>query len=281
MGLGAAVFLFPNMDSITSLVVLISILAFIAGWTAQGRRFSYVGMQIAFSFYLVAFEGFSAPTQLAPPRDRLIGILLALVAMWIVFDQIWPVRTVTVMRRALATLLRDGAKLFRLPDSATQRDGVLKQTEALRDQFGKAVAALRTMNDAVEYEFGVDREPHLQLSQSILRTALTAAAISWNQVVFRYQKRDLDLLNEPLLVQLRHELAASMDAMADAVAQGKVFAAPDAFQFVDPSLFANPRLNEYARNVLTRLRELQGYVQLITQPGVSLSYDRASMNLRT
>ncbi len=127
MGLGAAVFLFPNMDSITSLVVLIAVIAFIAGWVAQGRRFSYVGMQIAFSFYLVAFEGSSAPTHLAPPRDRLIGILLALVVMWIVFDQIWPVRTVTAYApRVRRTLLHDGARLFRLPESATRREGVFK-----------------------------------------------------------------------------------------------------------------------------------------------------------
>jgi multidrug resistance protein MdtO len=129
MGLGAAAFLFPNMDSITSLVVLISIIALIAGWVALGRRFSYVGMQIALSFYLVAFEGFSAPTKLAPPRDSLVGILLALVVMWIVFDQIWPVRTVNVMRRALATLLQDGAKLFRLPEGVMPHRSVSNETE--------------------------------------------------------------------------------------------------------------------------------------------------------
>jgi hypothetical protein len=47
-------------------------LASLHRWVAQGRRFSYVG--IAVSFYLVAFEGFSAPTKLAPPRDHLVGI---------------------------------------------------------------------------------------------------------------------------------------------------------------------------------------------------------------
>ncbi len=109
-GLGATVFLFPHMDSITSLVILVAVIAFISGWCAQGRQFSYVGLQIAFSFYLVAFEGSSAPTELAPARDRLIGILLALLVMWIVFDQIWPVRTVNAMRHALAVVLRDGAQ---------------------------------------------------------------------------------------------------------------------------------------------------------------------------
>ena len=104
--LGATVFLFPHMDSITSLVVLIAAVAFLSAWVAGGRQFNYVGLQIAFSFYLVVFAGFSAPTELAPARDRLIGILLALVIMAFVFDQIWPVRTVTAMRACLATVLR-------------------------------------------------------------------------------------------------------------------------------------------------------------------------------
>jgi multidrug resistance protein MdtO len=123
------------------------------------------------------------------------------------------------------------------------------------------------MNDTVEYEFGADREPHIHLSQTILRAALTAVALFWNQAVFLHNKRDRDLLNEPRVVDLRHKLAATMDAMADAVAQAKAFAAPDLSQFVDPSLLANPRYKEYAQNALTRFRELQDYVLSIDVTG--------------
>jgi multidrug resistance protein MdtO len=266
-GLGATVFLFPHMDTITSLTVLIAVIAFISGWVAQGRLFSYVGLQIAFSFYLVAFEGSSAPTQLAPARDRLIGILLALLVMWIVFDQIWPVRTVNAMRRALAVVLRAGATLFRLPEAAARRTGESREVDALRDQVGKTVVDIRTMNDTVEYEFGVDREPHILLSETILRAALTAVALFWNQAVFLNNKRDRDLLNEPRLVELRHKLAATMDDMANAVAQTKAFVAPDLSQFADPALFANPRFKEYVPNALTRFQELQDYVQNIDATG--------------
>jgi multidrug resistance protein MdtO len=266
-GLGSTIFLFPYMDSIASLALLVAAIAFISGWCAQGRQFSYVGLQIAFSFYLVAFEGPSVPTELAPARDRLIGILLALLVMWIVFDQIWPVRTVNAMRHSLAVLLRDGARLFRLPEAAPRRGDVFKEADALRDQVGKTVAAIRTMNDTVEYEFGVDREPHIQLGQTILRAALTAVALFWNQTVFLHDRRDRDLLNDPRLIGLRHKLAATMDDMATAVEQGEAFVAPDPSQFVDASVFANPRYKEYARNALTRFRELQDYVLNIDVTG--------------
>jgi len=267
LGLLSAAFLFPNMDSVTSLVVLIAAVAFIAGWWAQGRRFGYVGMQIAFSFYLVAFEGFSAPTQLSPPRDRLLGILLALVVMWFVFDQIWPVRTVTSMRRAFAVILRNGAALFRLPEGVMPHESVLNEASALRDQVGKTIAALRTMNDAVEFEFGPDRESQIEMSRSILRAALTAVALFWNELVFLHHKRDRKLLDDPRLVALRHDLAAALDAMAGSVANAKSFAAPDASQVVGPSLFEDVRFREYAHNAQTRFHELQNYVEQIGVAG--------------
>jgi len=266
-GIGAAVFLFPNMDSVTSLVVLISAIAFIGAWCAQGRRFSYIGMQIAFSFYLVAFEGFSAPTELAPPRDRLIGILLALVVMWLVFDQFWPVRTVTSMRHALTAILHDGARLFRLPDAFPRSEGELKEIDALRDEVGKTVASLRTLNDAVEYEFGPDRESHIRLSNSMVRAALTAVALFWNEMVFLHHTRNRDLLPSPQVIALRGRIAASLDIMAEAVAGAKAFVAPDAFQLPDFSLRASPWHQEHVQNALTRLRELQNYVQEIGTAG--------------
>jgi multidrug resistance protein MdtO len=52
LGLGADIFLFPFMDSITALVVLISLMSFLSAWCIAGRRFSYVGLQIGFSFYV-------------------------------------------------------------------------------------------------------------------------------------------------------------------------------------------------------------------------------------
>jgi multidrug resistance protein MdtO len=96
LAIGATAFLFPHMDSITSLVVLVAAVCFASAWCAIGRRFSYVGLQIALAFYLVAFKGFGPPTELAPARDRFAGILVGLIVMWIVFGEIWPVRTLTV-----------------------------------------------------------------------------------------------------------------------------------------------------------------------------------------
>jgi multidrug resistance protein MdtO len=182
-GIGATAFLFPQMDSITSLVVLVATIAFIAAWFATGRYFNYIGLQIALAFYFVAFQGFSAPRELAPARDRFVGILVGLVAMWFVFDQIWPVRTITVMLRGLGSVLQSGASLFHLGEGGNLHQEEVRQANALRDQIGKTVAELRTLNDAAEYEFGIELDKQRRASQAIIRTAFSAVAMFWNQLV--------------------------------------------------------------------------------------------------
>ena len=269
-GLGAIAFLFPRMDSITSLVVLVAVIAFASAWCAAGRRFNYVGLQIAFSFYLVAFQGFKPSTELAPARDRFIGILVALVVMAFVFDRIWPVRTVTAMRHSLASVLRGEAALFRLRGTgntgyAIQREELYRKADALRDYIGKTIAGLRTMSEAVDYEFGVNRQEHARSSEMIIEAALSAAALFWNQLAFLHKDQDQKLLKEPGLVEMRTKLAGHLDDIAQKMVQKATFPIAPAEEFVDPALLADPEYGEYARNSVDRYEELQSIV-------ASLSY---------
>ncbi|WP_353066877.1 FUSC family protein [Tunturibacter psychrotolerans] len=265
LGLGAISLLFPHMDSITSLVVLVGFVAFISAWTAGGPRFNYIGLQMAFSFYLVAFEDFSAPTELAPARDRLIGILVALLVMWFVFDQIWPVRTVTVMRQGLAGMLKTVASFLRLIEPRPDPKDLLQQADALRDQIGKTVVSLRSMNDAVDYEFGVDRERHVRTSEMILRTSLTAGTLFWNQFAVLYSVEDKDFLTEPDLIEMRRRLAEYIDGMADGVIKRTAPAAVPANAFLTPAMLNDPRYGEYSRNTIARLEELHSYALMLSR----------------
>jgi multidrug resistance protein MdtO len=259
-GIGATAFLFPQMDSITSLVVLVAMIAFIAAWCGTGRRFNYVGLQIALAFYFVAFEGFGAPTELAPARDRFVGILVALVVMWFVFDQMWPVRTVTVMRRGLASVLRSDASLLQLGEPGQPWSEKLRQANALRDQVGKTVAGLRSMNDAVEYEFDVNQEMHLHSSQAILRAAFNAVAMFWNQLVVFHSAEDEDFLLDPRLIEMRRAFAAELNAMADVVAHKAAYKPRLASGLSGGTILDHPRYGEYVRNTVNRFGELQGIV---------------------
>jgi len=140
------------------------------------------------------------------------------------------------------------------------RSEKLRQANALRDQVGKTVAGLRTMNDAVEYEFGVNRELHLRSSHAILRAAFSAVAMFWNQLVVFHSPDDEDFLRDPRLTEMRRAFAAELNSMADAVAQKATYKPVLAGSFPNGTILDHPRYGEYVRNTVTRFGELQGIV---------------------
>ena len=257
LAIAATVFLFPRMDTIFSLTILVGAVAFVAAWWAGGRQFGYAGLQIAFSFYLVAFEGFSAPTELAPARDRLAGILVALVVIWLVFDQLWPVRTITAMRRAFAGILRGEARLLRVFESTAPHRVRLHEVDGLRDQIGKTIAGLRTMNDTLLYEFGTDREEQMRQGSALLRAALLAAPFFWNQLAVLHNERDADFLTDPGLAEMRRKIATNLDAMGEAAGAEKPFMPVESEALVNAGLLGHPRFGEYARNTVAAQEEMQ------------------------
>jgi multidrug resistance protein MdtO len=257
LGLLVETFLLPNIDTITPIVLIIASVVLLTSWIAQGRRFSYVGMQMCFSFYLVTFTGPHAPTALAPARDRLIGILIALVLMWFVFDQLWPVRTVTLMRRAAGSALQNASELFQLSQKYQNRAALLRQAEILRDQFGKTIASLQTFNDTVKYEFGVDRERYIREGETILRGSLSGVALFWNELAVLNTPEDDDFFKEPELIRLRQDIAQQLEAMATAVVDSTPVSTASPALSPTPALLASPRFGEYAQNVVSRFGEVR------------------------
>jgi multidrug resistance protein MdtO len=260
LGMGATIYLFPYMDSITSLVILVAGVSMLAAWCAAGRQFNYVGLQIAFAFYVVAFEGLTAPTELAPPRDRLIGILLALVVMAFVFDLLWPVRTVTAMRGALAAMMGYAADYLRLANTTTDLAGLRHHADTLRDQIGKTVGGIRTMSETVEYEFGTDVKKQLQSSATILGASLTLVAFFWNQFAILHREEDLNFITQPELIAMRRTMADGMDAMAKAAVEKTEFATIEPGALADSSLLNDAHYGEFARNSVDRFEELESVV---------------------
>jgi multidrug resistance protein MdtO len=267
LAIGATVFVFPYIDSITPLVAVIAAVAFVSAWIAGGRQFSYVGLQIAFSFYIVAFEGFSAPIALSPPRDRLVGILLALAVMWFVFDQWWPVRTVTAMRQAFASILHQEAELLRIAETTPDHEARLRKADEMRDHVGKTMAGLRTMNDAVRYEYGANRAEYQRSGEIIVTAALTSVAMFWNQLTVLHRPRDRDFLEDKDLALMRNRVADQVEAMAGAVVQKNSFERVETATIMDACVIASPRYGDYAHNTTARFEELQALVaDLNAQP---------------
>lgn len=155
---------FPNMDSITSLVVLAGLVALVSAWISRSPKIGYVGVQIAFAFFLTSLTGFSAAATISPARDRVIGVALGIAVMWIVFDQLWPVRPSQALREIRDRIVssRDALR----PDAA----GVL------RKQVSADLLAMQALTHSTAFDFGREQARELVRSRRMSREIEAAAA---------------------------------------------------------------------------------------------------------
>jgi multidrug resistance protein MdtO len=160
--------LFPNTDSITALILIVAPVAFISGWVLRSHQIGYVGVQIGFAFFLTALPGFSAATQIAPARDRVIGIALGILVMWFIFDQLWPTRT----SDALIAIYR------RIHQAASQIEELLMQPASgerqrtfarLRSIVSEELSNMQQLDSAAHFEGGKHRKKELRRSRRIMQ----------------------------------------------------------------------------------------------------------------
>ena len=119
-GYFALFFLIPQMESITSLLLLMAAGATLAGWVAAGTdRISYAGLQGAFAFFLCIIQGYAPEVNFTTARDRLIGIFLGIIVTSIVQRYIWPEHAIDGLRATLGRVLRNLSQLLLQPKMDT------------------------------------------------------------------------------------------------------------------------------------------------------------------
>ena len=113
LGMGAQIFVLPHLDSITGFTVLFAIVTAISAWIATATpRISYLGVQMALAFYLINLQEFAPQYSLSIARDRVFGVLLGLICMWLVFDRLWMRDALEEMQDVFARNLRLLAELI-------------------------------------------------------------------------------------------------------------------------------------------------------------------------
>jgi multidrug resistance protein MdtO len=172
LGIGAQVFVLPALDSIAGFLVLFVVVSALAAWIAtSGPRLSYFGAQTAVAFYLINLQEFKFQTSLSVARDRVAGILLGLIAMWLIFDQLWGASAVVEMQRTFVSTVRLLATLMKAPTS-NEPASAIEETYVLRDRIGSSFENLRQHADGVMLELGKTRERDLALRSKLLRWQL-------------------------------------------------------------------------------------------------------------
>jgi len=134
LGIGTILLLMPLMTDLGDPLLVVAPVTFLAAWIGFGSdRISYAGWQIALAFYLSTFQGFGPTLDMETARDRIVGLLLGDVVMFVIFTTIWPVSVANVVRTNLVKAVEHLAALFRTDeDEATHRAGFAQAIEQAR-----------------------------------------------------------------------------------------------------------------------------------------------------
>ena len=103
IGMSAQVFILPYLDSIVGFTVLFVLVTALAAWfMTSSPRLSFFGLQLGAVFFVINInQKFARETSLSVARDRVAGVFLGLLMMWLIFDQLWGAPASVEMRRGV------------------------------------------------------------------------------------------------------------------------------------------------------------------------------------
>lgn len=153
LGLSAQILILPAIDSVFGFALFFAAGTAIAAWFATSSpRLSFLGVQIAIAFYFVNLQDFQIQTDLTIARDKVIGVLVGVLAMGFIFDRFGTKSDEEQLRKLLARNTRMLAQLAAysvMPD----RPIAISQIRGLRSQINDNFARLESQIDAVQFEF--------------------------------------------------------------------------------------------------------------------------------
>ncbi len=242
IGFGAQMFVLPYLDSITGFTLLFMFVTALSAWIATSSpRLSYLGVQLALAFYLINLQEFTIQTSLSIARDRVFGVLLGLMMMWLIYDRLWVKSALDEMQTIFARNLEMFAELT---EQLLEKDQVkaIKRIRQLRDQLNSGFPVVTAQGDAVLFEFGPSRQRQLQIRDDVRRWQPSLRTLLQVQIasVQYLQHTPLGNLPEPIAqagVAFEKDVAQVMHAMASEASGKPVAGVPDislsAAQFQD------------------------------------------------
>ena len=91
IGVAALFLVMPHLTSIGGLMALVFGGVFIGAWVSSGNeRINYAGVQIALAFLLTVLNDFGPSFEFSQASNRIVGILVGNLVVYLVFTQIWP-----------------------------------------------------------------------------------------------------------------------------------------------------------------------------------------------
>jgi len=219
-GMGVQIFVFPYIDTIFGFTIVYVLVTALAAWiTTASPRISYLGVQLALAFYLIHLQSYRFETSLSIARDRVVGVLLGLFAMWLIFDQLWGRSAGSEMKKTFTASLRLLAQLAREPDLGDRKDAI-HRIYALGQTINATLDQVRNLGDAVLFEFGASRAADLAMRDRIKTWSPKVRALFLIRgAMLRYRLAvpgfELPPEMEPAQKEFDHELSETLDDMAE------------------------------------------------------------------
>jgi multidrug resistance protein MdtO len=168
IGLGTEALILPQIDSLMQYAILFASVVAVGSWVAtSGPRIAYAGFQIVLAYNLVNLNRFTINTSLVPSRDAVLGIMLGVVAMWLVFDHLWAENSSASVRSLLLSTLRNLADFKAVvAETALEANQRLAVTSSrINRDFDK----LRDLADMYAFE-SFPKKPYESLVNRSIRT---------------------------------------------------------------------------------------------------------------
>jgi multidrug resistance protein MdtO len=170
IGWGTEAFILPQLNTLAEFALLFASVVWIGSWIAtSGPRIAFAGFQIVLSYNLVNLNKFTLNTSLVPSRDAVLGVVLGIVAMWLVFDHLWAQTSSASVRSLLLATLRNVANFnvvsAEAPAEASQR--LAAESSRINQGFDK----LRDLADIYAFE-SFPKKPRESLVNRSMRTLL-------------------------------------------------------------------------------------------------------------
>lgn len=152
LGISAQILILPGIDTVFGFALFFAAATAIAAWFATSSpRLSYFGVQMALAFYFVNLSDSQIQTDLTIARDKVIGVLLGILAMGFIFDRFGTRSDREQLQKLLVRNVRMLAQLVR--PVMRGKAVAVSQISRLRSQINDNFASLESQMDAAQFEF--------------------------------------------------------------------------------------------------------------------------------
>jgi multidrug resistance protein MdtO len=217
IGLGTQVLILPGVDSIAGFTLLFAAVIWIGSWVGtSGPRIAYSGFQIVLAYSLVNLNKFTINTSLVPARDAILGILLGVIAMWLVFDHLWAETSSTSVRNLLLGTLRKIAD-FKAISAESSREAN-QRLAAEGSRINRNFDELRNLADMYAFE-AFPKRPHESLVNRSIRTLLPELRAFLLVKAGLLQHRNLAItpVGEVLIQEVEENASSVLRGLANAI----------------------------------------------------------------